>query len=140
MPLFKSALFPIPLQSDGGTALREMGGPLIIDLEARSGTGQNFGISTSNLGPNRTKTGGVGQNARSKPDKIFEIEHKSQLNFGAQIASTGLMPYGSPGWVQTGQKSPNPAKKCPDKNAPIPEFWDLALKSIIRGPEMGGTG
>ncbi|KAJ7042714.1 hypothetical protein C8F04DRAFT_1175834 [Mycena alexandri] len=41
-------------------------------------------------GPNRTKTGGVGQNARSKPDKIFEIEHKSQLTFWAQIASTGL--------------------------------------------------
>ncbi|KAJ7731349.1 hypothetical protein B0H16DRAFT_1469121 [Mycena metata] len=41
-----------------------------------------------------------------------------------------------PGWVQTGQKSPNPAKKCPDKNAPIPEFWDLASKSIIRGPPL----
>ncbi|KAJ7736098.1 hypothetical protein B0H16DRAFT_1764349 [Mycena metata] len=45
-------------------------GPLIIDLEARSCTGQNFGISTSNLGPNRTKTGEVGQNARGLDEHV----------------------------------------------------------------------
>ncbi|KAJ7028229.1 hypothetical protein C8F04DRAFT_1188770 [Mycena alexandri] len=43
------------------------------------------------------------------------------------------MPYGSPGWVQTGQKSPNPAKKCPDKNAPIPEFWGSSLEVYYQG-------
>ncbi|KAJ7027309.1 hypothetical protein C8F04DRAFT_1294381 [Mycena alexandri] len=40
--------------------------------------------------------------------------------------------------VQTGQNSGSLAKNCLDKNAPIPVFWDLASKAIIRGPVKTG--